>query len=124
MPLHMCFDLFYGNFCMDLYRLTAMKSGNEALNTSSLQFVGSVKLHRFIASLLQLFLSVKRFIAVTFCGTTLFNASSPLHFKRNSSLNASSLLLFKVTLPTFAHNTLQVLSYRAVGLLPPPPANR
>jgi hypothetical protein len=48
------------------------------------------------------FLSVKRFITVTFYGKPSFNASSPLFFKRNPSLNASSTLLFKVTLPTSA----------------------
>jgi hypothetical protein len=44
---------------MDLYSVDsdeAMKQGDEALNSSSLQFLGSVK--GFIASLLQLFLSV------------------------------------------------------------------
>jgi hypothetical protein len=38
-----------------------MKQGNEALNASLLQFLSSVK--RFIATV---FLSVKRFIPVTF----------------------------------------------------------
>jgi hypothetical protein len=96
------FDLFYGNFCIDLYSVASdetMKRGNEALNASSLQFLSSVK--RFIALSLKFFLSVKRFIAVTFYGTTSFNASSPLLFKRNSLFNASSPLLSKVTLPTF-----------------------
>ncbi len=71
----------------------AMKWGDEALNASSLQFLSSVK--RFTTSSLQFFLSVKRFFAVTFCGKTLFNASSPLLFKGNSSP-----LFFKITLPT------------------------
>jgi hypothetical protein len=46
------------------------------------------------------FLSINRFIVVTFYRKTLFNASSPLLFNRNSSLNASLPLLFKATLPT------------------------
>jgi hypothetical protein len=76
----------------------AMKQGDEVLNTSSLQFLSSVK--HFIASSLQFFLSVKCFIAVTFYRKTSFNTSLPLPFKRNSSFNASMPLLFKVTLPT------------------------
>jgi hypothetical protein len=55
------------------------------------------------ASLLRFLLSVKHFIAVTFQGISLFNASSPLLFQRNSSLKASSLLLFKIALPTSAY---------------------
>jgi hypothetical protein len=74
-----------------------MKQGDDALNASSLQFLSSAK--RFIASSLQFFLSVKRLIGVSYCGKTLFNASSPFLLKRNSSL-ASSPLLFKETLPT------------------------
>jgi hypothetical protein len=74
-----------------------MKRGYEALNASSLQFlsIDASSLHRS-----NFFHSVKRFIAVTFYGKTSFNALSLLLFKRNSSLNASSPLLFKVTLPT------------------------
>ncbi len=66
-----------------------MKRGDEALNASSLQFLSSVK--RFVASSLCFFLSVKRFIAVVFYGKPSF-----------SSFNASSPLLFKLTLPTSA----------------------
>jgi hypothetical protein len=39
------FDLFYDDFCMDLYSVDsdeAMKRGDEALNASSLQFLRSV----------------------------------------------------------------------------------
>jgi hypothetical protein len=70
---------------MNLYSVDsneAMKQGDEALNTSSLQFLSSVK--RFIASSIQFFLNVKRFIAVTCYGKPSFNASSPLLLKRNS----------------------------------------
>jgi hypothetical protein len=48
----MCFALFYGNFYMDLYSVDsdeAMKRGDEALNASSFQFLGSVKC--FIATI-------------------------------------------------------------------------
>jgi hypothetical protein len=48
------FGLLYGDFCMDLCSVDsdeAMKRGDEALNASSLQFLGIVK--RFIASWLQ-----------------------------------------------------------------------
>jgi hypothetical protein len=48
------FDLFYGDFCMDLYSVDsdeAMKQGDEALNASSLQFLSFVKC--FITSSLQ-----------------------------------------------------------------------
>jgi hypothetical protein len=85
---HRCLYICVGKFFLFLaisawiyIVLTAMKQGNEALNASSLQF----------------FLSVKRFIAVTFDRKTSSNASSPLLFIRNSSLNTSSPLLFKVT---------------------------
>jgi hypothetical protein len=54
------------------------------------------------------FLSVKRFIAVTFYEKT-FKASSPLLSKRNSSLNASLPLLLKVTLPTSANEEYFVM---------------
>ncbi len=67
---------------MDLYRVDsdeAMKQGNEASER-------------------------QRFIVVTFKRKTAFYASSPLLFKRNSSLNASSLLLLKITLPTSVRN--------------------
>jgi hypothetical protein len=43
------FALFYGDFCMDLYSVDsdkndeAMKQRDEALNTSSLQFLRSIK---------------------------------------------------------------------------------
>jgi hypothetical protein len=57
---------------MNLYFVTAMKRGVKALNASLFQFLRSVK----------------RFIAVTFYEKSSFNASSPL--------------LFKVTLPTSA----------------------
>jgi hypothetical protein len=83
LPLHMCFALFYSDFCMDFYSIDS----DEALN----------------ASLLQFFISIKCFIAITFYGKTSFHASSQLLFNRNSPLNASSLLLFKVTLPTSPH---------------------
>jgi hypothetical protein len=73
----------------------AMKRGNEALNASSLQFFSIVK--RFIATICYQHLTLHRRY---FLYERLFNASSPLLLKRNSSLNASSLLLFKVTLPT------------------------
>jgi hypothetical protein len=39
------FDLFYGDFSMDLYSVDSdevMKRGDEALNNSSLQFLRSV----------------------------------------------------------------------------------
>jgi hypothetical protein len=82
-----------------------MKRGNEALNASSLQFLSSIK--HFISSSLQFFLSVKHYITITFiekhCSTLhrcYFLKEIPLLFKRNSSLNASVPLLFKVTLPT------------------------
>jgi hypothetical protein len=42
----MCFALFYGDFCMDLYSVDsgeAMKGGDEVLNASSLQFLSSVE---------------------------------------------------------------------------------
>jgi hypothetical protein len=58
-------------------------------------------LHRY-----DLLLSVKRFIAVNIYGKTPFNASSALLLKRNSLRNASSLLLFKVTLPTSGQSTV------------------
>jgi hypothetical protein len=61
------FALFYGDFCMDLNSVVsdeAMKQGNEALNTSSLQFFLSVK--RFIAVTFYRKHIVQRFIAVTF----------------------------------------------------------
>jgi hypothetical protein len=54
-------------------------------------------LHRY-----NFYLSAKRFIAINFYGETLFNTSLLLLFKRNSSLNALSLLLLKVTLPSSA----------------------
>jgi hypothetical protein len=95
------FGLFFGDFCMDLYSFDSdetMKRGDETLNASSLQFSSIIE--RFIASLLQFFLSIKRFLAFNFYGKTSFNATSLLFFKRNSSLNASLTLLFKVTLPT------------------------
>ncbi len=76
----------------------AMKRDEEALNALSLQFLGLVK--QFIASRYSFFLSIKGFITVPFYGKTSFNASWPLLFKRNSSLNASSPLLLTVTLPT------------------------
>jgi hypothetical protein len=50
------FALCYGDFCMDFCSVDsdeALKRGDEALNSSSLQFLRSVK--RFIASSLQLF---------------------------------------------------------------------
>ncbi len=59
---------------------------------------------RFIASIFKKRLTLHCFIATIFYSA--INASwplifmSPLLFKRNSSLNASSPLLFKVTLPT------------------------
>jgi hypothetical protein len=58
------FALFYGDFSIDLYIVDsdeAMKQGNEALNALSLQFLSSDK-----RTSLQFFLSVERFIAVTF----------------------------------------------------------
>jgi hypothetical protein len=79
----MCFALFYGNFCMDLYSVDS----DEAMKR--------LTLHRY-----NFFFSVKHFIAVTVYGKTSFNPSSLLLFKRNSSLNASSPILFKETLPT------------------------
>ncbi len=88
---------------MDLYSVDSdevIEHGNEALNASLLQFLNSVK--RFIASSVEFFLSVKRLIAVPFYEKILFNASTPLLFKRNSSFNASWQLLFIVTLPTSA----------------------
>jgi hypothetical protein len=45
-------NLFYCDFCMDLYSVDSdevMKQGDDALNTSSLQFLGNVK--RFIATI-------------------------------------------------------------------------
>jgi hypothetical protein len=48
--------LFNGDFCINLYSVDsdeAMKRGDEVVNASSLQFLGSVK--RFIASSLQYF---------------------------------------------------------------------
>jgi hypothetical protein len=95
------FALFYGDFCMDLYRVDSdevMKQSNEALNASSLQCLSSVK--RFIDTIF--FLRVQHFIVGTFYAKTLFKASSPLLFKRKSLLDASSPLLFKITLPTSA----------------------
>jgi hypothetical protein len=47
------FGLFYGDFCTDLYSLDsneAMKQGDEALNSSSLQFLSIVK-HLITSSL-------------------------------------------------------------------------
>jgi hypothetical protein len=64
------FALFYGDFCMDLFSVDsdeAMKQGNEALNTFSLQF-----------------LSVKRFIAPFFFSA--LNALLPLLFMKKHSL--------------------------------------
>ncbi len=60
----------------------AMKWGDEALNSSSLQFLRSVK--HFIISLLQFFIQRKCFIATIFYSA--FNASSPLLFKENHHL--------------------------------------
>jgi hypothetical protein len=102
------FGLFYDDFCMDLYSVDcdeAMKRGDEAFNASSLQFLSVVK--RFIATIF--FLRIKRFIVDNFYGKISFTASSPLLFKRNSSLNASSPLLFKVTLPTSARQSIMPL---------------
>ncbi len=62
--------------------LTVMKRGDEVLNTSLPQF----------------FRSDKWFITTVF--TQHFNASSLVFFYRDTLLNASTLLLFKVTLPT------------------------
>jgi hypothetical protein len=59
--------LLNGNFLMTLNSFDsdeAMKRGNEALNALSLLFLRSFK--RFIASSLQILLSVKHFIAVNF----------------------------------------------------------
>jgi hypothetical protein len=56
LPLHICFSLFGGDICMDLYSVNsneAIKRNDEALNASSLQFLSSVK--RFIALSLQFF---------------------------------------------------------------------
>jgi hypothetical protein len=95
------FGLFYGNFCIDLYSVDSdevMKRGDEALNASSL--------HCY-----DFLLSVNRFIIVNFYGKILFNASSPLLFKRNSSPNGSSPLLLKVNLPTSAVNAVMFLSW-------------
>jgi hypothetical protein len=82
---------------MDLYSVDS----DEAMK----QFLSSAK--RFIAT--KFFLSVTRFIAVTFYEKTLFNALWPLLFERNSSFNASLPLLFKVTLPTSASGVRRVI---------------
>jgi hypothetical protein len=81
------FLCLFGDFCMDLHSVDS----DEALNASSLQFLSSVK--PFIALSLRFFLSVKCLIAVIFYGKQLFNASSPLLIKRNSSFNALLPLL-------------------------------
>jgi hypothetical protein len=50
------FAMFFWRFLLELYTIDsdeAMNRGDEALNSSSLQFLRSVK--RFIASLLQYF---------------------------------------------------------------------
>jgi hypothetical protein len=67
----MCFALFYGDFCMDLFSVDshkAMKRGDEALNASLLQFLRSVK----------------RFIATIFFSA--LNVSSPLLFMERHRL--------------------------------------
>jgi hypothetical protein len=65
-----------------------MNQGNEALNAPSLQF--------FIASLPHIF--------------TLHLTLHRCFFYRNSSLNASLLFLFKLTLPTSANQILSLIS--------------
>ncbi len=76
---------FYGDFCMNLYFVDsdeAMKRGDEALNASSLQFLGYVKC----------------FIATNFYSA--LNTSSPLLFTKNRLLMLHCRYFFKVTLPT------------------------
>jgi hypothetical protein len=49
---HKSFAMLYGDFCMNSYSVDndeAMKQGAGALNTSSLQFLRSIK--RFIATI-------------------------------------------------------------------------
>jgi hypothetical protein len=73
-----------------------MKRGDEAFNALSLLFSEALN-----ASLLQLFWwhLMHRPVTILKVGS-LFHASSPLLFKRDTSLNAALPLFFKATLPT------------------------
>jgi hypothetical protein len=71
---------FFGNFYIELYGVDsdeAMKPGDEVFNSSSLQFLRSVK--RFIASIFY----------------SALNASSPLILKKNRRLMLHCHCFFK-----------------------------
>jgi hypothetical protein len=75
----------------------AMKRGNEALNASSLQFLSSVK--RFIATIF--FSALIASLPLSFMEKHCLTLHRRYFLKeKNSSLNGSSPLFFKVTLPT------------------------
>jgi hypothetical protein len=97
----MCFALFCGDFCMDLSSADsdeAMKRGDETSNASSLQFLSSI--NRFIATNFFSALNAPLLLFAEKHHLTLHHR----YFKKNSSLNASAPLLFKLTLPTSAHS--------------------